>query len=353
MELPTLPLRPSGDPTRRTSLHADNVRLLKRSEHSEENNPYFRDYRPIVAAEAATNTAIAAHEMGSLTLIRRDPASNEQWNVATIHDPPVQEVSSTTLLTPGAARRTKKGGAPVYLDITNTGYRHFIDSDSRSDSRTSTSTSNSSDSEPPPEGTFRRRLYMPGSRFADHSYGHRKLKSLDDSASRDDEMRRSMRQRTLSDLTASIDKRSKSYSFTSPWDGHCEFSTGAAGKSLKCRHTLNRQQQGSTVEVSELRFNLPTSTTRSTPTPMQNGDKRSSYFSHLRTDSWDGSSTPGLVLDDQGRLDLSLGQERAGGGFGGKQAKLGKLIIEPEGLRMLDLLVAANVGLWWRAYERG
>lgn len=86
---------------------------------------------------------------------------------------------------------------------------------------------------------------------------------------------------------------------------------------------------------------------------MQNGDKRSSYFSHLRTDSWDGSSTPGLVLDDQGRLDLSLGQERAGGGFGGKQAKLGKLIIEPEGLRMLDLLVAANVGLWWRAYERG
>jgi hypothetical protein len=52
------------------------------------------------------------------------------------------------------------------------------------------------------------------------------------------------------------------------------------------------------------------------------------------------------------RLDLSLGQEFAGGGFGGKQAKLGKIILEDEGLKMMDLLVAANMGLWWRAYEK-
>jgi len=52
------------------------------------------------------------------------------------------------------------------------------------------------------------------------------------------------------------------------------------------------------------------------------------------------------------RLDLSLGQEFAGGGFGGKQAKLGKIILEDEGLKMLDLLVATNIGLWWRAYEK-
>jgi hypothetical protein len=51
-------------------------------------------------------------------------------------------------------------------------------------------------------------------------------------------------------------------------------------------------------------------------------------------------------------MDLSLGQEFAGGGFGGKQAKLGKLIIEDEGLKMLDLLVATNMALWWRAYEK-
>jgi hypothetical protein len=51
-------------------------------------------------------------------------------------------------------------------------------------------------------------------------------------------------------------------------------------------------------------------------------------------------------------LDLSLGQERAGGGFAGKQAKMGKLIIHQDGLVMLDLLVAANMSLWWRAYEK-
>jgi len=51
-------------------------------------------------------------------------------------------------------------------------------------------------------------------------------------------------------------------------------------------------------------------------------------------------------------MDLSLGQEFAGGGFGGKQAKLGKMILEDEGLKMMDLLVATNVGLWWRAYEK-
>ena len=51
-------------------------------------------------------------------------------------------------------------------------------------------------------------------------------------------------------------------------------------------------------------------------------------------------------------MDLKLGQELAGGGATGKQAKLGKLIIEDEGLKMIDLLVAANMGLWWRAYGR-
>jgi hypothetical protein len=54
-----------------------------------------------------------------------------------------------------------------------------------------------------------------------------------------------------------------------------------------------------------------------------------------------------------GCLDLSLGQELAGGGLTGKRAKLGKLIINREGLKMMDLLVAANLSLWWRAYEKG
>jgi hypothetical protein len=53
-----------------------------------------------------------------------------------------------------------------------------------------------------------------------------------------------------------------------------------------------------------------------------------------------------------GKLDLSLGLERAGGGFAGRNAKMGKLIVEHEGMKMLDLLIAANLSLWWKAYEK-
>lgn len=55
--------------------------------------------------------------------------------------------------------------------------------------------------------------------------------------------------------------------------------------------------------------------------------------------------------DQSDRLDLGLARERAGGGLRGKSAKLGKLIINDEGLKMLDLVVAACMGVWWQYYE--
>jgi hypothetical protein len=54
--------------------------------------------------------------------------------------------------------------------------------------------------------------------------------------------------------------------------------------------------------------------------------------------------------EDDERLDLSIGREKAGGGNRGKRAKLGKLIIHDEGFKMLDLVVAANMGVWWSIY---
>jgi hypothetical protein len=51
-------------------------------------------------------------------------------------------------------------------------------------------------------------------------------------------------------------------------------------------------------------------------------------------------------------LDLSLGRERAGGGSKGNRAKLGKLVIHDEGQKMIDLVVAANIGVWWATWER-
>ena len=101
-------------------------------------------------------------------------------------------------------------------------------------------------------------------------------------------------------------------------------------------------------DVSELRFNLPSTSTDLTA----RAQKRQSYVSadrrRSRMDALRGISRSENDFD----LDLALGQEMAGGGFGGRQPKLGKLMIQPPGLAMLDLLVAANVGLWWRAWEK-
>jgi hypothetical protein len=57
------------------------------------------------------------------------------------------------------------------------------------------------------------------------------------------------------------------------------------------------------------------------------------------------------ALDEEPRLDLSIGQEKAGGGNRGKRAKLGKLVIHHEGFKMLDLVVAANIGVWWSVWK--
>lgn len=164
----------------------------------------------------------------------------------------------------------------------------------------------------------------------------------------------------------------KGYILRSPWEGICEFKTGVAGRSFKCKHTYTSSNATSgpgmhSAQVSELRFNLPSSKTLGSPASKSlvpgspREAKRSSLFLHQHrrrsSSSFDaqdtngpGSFAPKVELEE--RLDLTLGQEHAGGGFGGKQAKLGKLIIENEGLQMLDLIVAANMALWWRVYER-
>ena len=152
-----------------------------------------------------------------------------------------------------------------------------------------------------------------------------------------------------------IRSSSKGYIFESPWLGICEFHTGIAGRSLKCTHTSRAANNVSmsSVSVSELRFNLPSSSALGPPrtqlsTDSSKSSKRSSFFSHQRAKSAfevSNRSSHGSKIELEERMDLSLAKERAGGGFGGKHAKLGKLIVEHEGLKMLDLVVAANIAL--------
>ena len=184
--------------------------------------------------------------------------------------------------------------------------------------------------------------------------------------------------------------------FSSPWHGTCTFTTGMDGRSLKCRHQLSSstiEQSDNSVLVAELRFNLPWSALRSrdanASAPAEVGkrpkslallgeDAKHSFkkgMARIRQEINSNSSetetrtgrlstalqttsiSPSFAPDDDSdsstsssRLDLKLGREQAGGGRRGKSAKLGKLVLRDEGLKMADLVVAACVGVWWDVY---
>lgn len=329
---------------------------IRRKGLPNENRPSGQPHPPLKPQRSSEDMADHT-ESGTLTLIRRDPSSGEQWNVATIRDTPTQEGSASAFGGLRATKYARRGGAPLWLNVTNPSYRKF----SCREENEKVTPEYSVSGEPMVEEYFRRRLYLPGTQAADQS-GHRDHRSDSVNTFRQSEdgprylaNRQSVDMTTNSTASNLTDRRNRGYSFASPWDSLCEFSTGASGKSLKCRHQVPGQFATSAFEVSELRFNLPT-TSRSTPSDIS--AKRSSYFQGIqkRFGSFDAfeepEATPTFAINENGRIDLTLGRERAGGGFGGRQAKLGKLIVHPEGFKMLDLLVAANIGLWWRAYER-
>jgi hypothetical protein len=200
----------------------------------------------------------------SLTLIRRDPASGAQWNVARIEDPPVAEVSSSSFNDPGAKRRT---GAPLYIDVVNPGYSKFLHSDNATRSTTPGHQSGdpaqsyqragapqSGRQGPESANVFRRRLWMEGSQYTNGGFGHRKNSSYDFNPVRPGSRgsydartdRTSMDTRTTQPPFLTRDDQTYStiqvsdrptsfrgYVFTSPWNGRCEFVTGGGGGSLK------------------------------------------------------------------------------------------------------------------------
>ncbi|KAM0812000.1 hypothetical protein AB5N19_14317 [Seiridium cardinale] len=173
------------------------------------------------------------------------------------------------------------------------------------------------------------------------------------------------------------------YMFTSPWDGRCEFRTGNGGRSVRCRHILpthtmqwnpladgadedagagrghrrtgSRSPKAKGHDISELRFNLPSAEIFNTKPadPSKPHEARERTRDRIRNSMI--NKTEDDVDDEEYEnvgFDMSLGREKAGGGNRGKRAKMGKLIIWDEGLKMLDLVVAANVGIWWNVWEK-
>ncbi|KAL1836414.1 hypothetical protein VTJ49DRAFT_5164 [Mycothermus thermophilus] len=188
----------------------------------------------------------------------------------------------------------------------------------------------------------------------------------------------------------------KGYVFLSPWNGRCEFRTSANGRAIKCRHVLDpasfkfdprevaqsiRDAQAvgrsrgdelasafaGAKAVSELRYNLPQGGHRRQGSEHDSKSKAGrlqhknlpgpfNKLLHHGSKSSDDEYESDEDFDDQdadASMDPNgLGRELAGGGTRGRRAKLGKLIIHDEGLKMLDLVVAANVGVWWTTWGR-
>lgn len=111
-------------------------------------------------------------------------------------------------------------------------------------------------------------------------------------------------------------------------------------------------------EISELRFNLPSDELFGNDKdkdrlfgPHEGRERRRDRIRNAMI-----NKTESDLEDDEyealGFDPTSLGREKAGGGNRGKRAKMGKLIVYDEGVKMLDLVVAANVGVWWNVWER-
>ena len=294
----------------------------------------------------------------NIALIRRDPTSGVQWNVGSIK-----------------AESRRHGLAllqPVEVTITSPGYSRFCRTQGSS-STPDTGSPDSPTSGSPKTSFFRRRLgFRPLPDQYRPSLQHVRVNSGD----------------FLSDITHTpVKKVRQVYSFTSPWQGVCTFSNGVDGKSLRLKHSLPTHastEPDAGVTSAELRFNLPWSVLRLKDSNRQPGldaeklpisqllakskapkDQWRRSVQTLKSRKWTSrphASTisegqPPLSIetanddsDEESRISLKLGREKAGGGFKGKSAKLGKLILEDEGLKMCDLTVAACMGVWWQHY---
>ncbi|KAK2865216.1 hypothetical protein FQN49_003792 [Arthroderma sp. PD_2] len=274
-----------------------------------------------------------------ITLIRRDPTHSSQWNVGTIDNM-------------GNSPTTGRLDGSIKVEITTPGYQRFaVDTSRMSFESLGIKLPNSMRSsviaQPPLPGM----PTMPGETSTGESTETsdsgpesgpikftRLLKLSQPSQTSHHRHQSSAETFNFTPPKANNypHRSGAHYNFASIWNGNCTFTTAANGRTLKCKHTIpgpsgSASSPASSATVAEIRFNLPTLL----PRPSSSSDQNSSPTKS----SW------------LGELDLSLARERAGGGLRGNSAKLGKLIIEDEGLKMLDLVVASCMGVFWKYYD--
>ncbi|KAJ4171123.1 hypothetical protein NW754_007268 [Fusarium falciforme] len=313
----------------------------------------------------------------TLALIRRDPSTGNQWNVAHVSSiqpdgPQPDQDDSNPLFgsVPPVAQSPSNGNAPINVQIETLGYGKFRGMPAR---RSFDAGPGADANQPKDGGVVLQRTVAMGytkswasnwrEKLNQEGRGHGRSGSVGSMDSAGEVQSPTEPQISMQPGPG---LRPRGHIFTSPWNGRCEFRTAPSGRSLKCYHILHDDQQSfnplanqgigppqaSSMLVSELRFNLPTAELFKSPEGREEVKNQiQGHFNKLL--KREGRSD--VSYDDDGMVspfDLNLGKEKAGGGNRGKRAKLGKLIIHPDGLKMLDLVVAANMGLWWQAWER-
>ncbi|RGP78999.1 hypothetical protein FLONG3_2905 [Fusarium longipes] len=311
-----------------------------------------------------------------LALIRRDPSTGNQWNVGHISSfqteaPPLDQDDVNPLFgsVPPVAQPPNSGNPPINVQIETLGYGKFRGMPAR---RSFDAGPGVDTTQPKDGGVVLSRQVAMG--YA-KSWTTNWREMLQDGAGRGHGRQGSVGSVDSVEASSPVEPaismqpgpglRPRGYIFTSPWNGRCEFRTGAAGRSLRCYHILHDDRSnnplaefsqgqvqggGGGMAMSELRFNLPTAELfKSAEGREEVKTQLQGHFNKLlRRDERGDTYDDGTVSP----FDINLGREKAGGGNRGKRAKLGKLIIYPDGLKMLDLLVSANMGLWWQAWEK-
>ena len=306
----------------------------------------------------------------TLTLIRREPSSSNQWNVGRI-----------TALVPSDLdpEHPEDASSLLHIHVDTAGYAKFARAVSGQPSAPISSQKNnttphlSPSPRTPTVAAFQREVRA--------SYGKRWTSNIRDLFRRSHSGTPSPSMHARHDSagsTGSLDPdghdrhsgkntKLRGFEFDSPWGGRCEFRTAEGGRNLRCQHHLppdvlaGQNGQPSRDPVSELRLNLP----RYHSSASDQADQavhghfskfiRRSDHDEVINDGWDeggdDNDDDGAGLGVVSPFELNLGREKAGGGHRGKRAKMGKLIVYDAGLKMLDLVVAANIGLWWRLWD--
>ncbi|KAL7926986.1 hypothetical protein ACQKWADRAFT_279212 [Trichoderma austrokoningii] len=313
----------------------------------------------------------------TLSLIRRDPSTGDQWNVGKIssYEANPMAMRAPMYLSASASEPQPPQHPPIDIQIETAGYAKF-----RAMTQVALPPPPSLIDfmpEPKPNGnrTFSRQVCMSYSK----SFGSTVRSTLHDLKQAAQAARKKTQSHNRNESEASVASHSsgeyvsgsppaarpdkmkpRGYTFASPWNGKCIFRTGTGGRSLICEHILHEGEigvfnplvpdpnaaKGTPVLVSELRYSLPGSEFfPSSEVPKGDVDRKLGHFSKLGKSYEDDD-------DVISPFDVNVGGERAGGGNRGNRAKLGKLIIHHDGMKMLDLLVAANMGLWWGTWEK-